>query len=132
MYGDTKEALPHDVPIALGKPVIMTHYVDANLYHDIITGRSVTGILHFLNKTLIDWFSKKQTTSETATDGSEFVAARTCAEQIIDLRTTLRYLGVTIIGFSYMFGDKESVVLSSMNFTKLHKGHNKLSFNRVR
>jgi hypothetical protein len=30
----------------------MTHYQDANLYHDIITGRSVTAILHFLNKSL--------------------------------------------------------------------------------
>ena len=44
----------------------------------------------------IDWFSKKQATIETATYGSEFVAAHTCVEQIIDLRNTLRYLGVPI------------------------------------
>ena len=32
-----------------------------------------------------------------------------------------------------MFGDNESVVLSSMNFTtKLHKKHNVLSFHQVR
>ena len=129
MYGDTKEALAHDIPIALGKPVIMTHYVDVNLYHDILPGRSVTGIFHFLNKTLIDWVSKKQAISETVTYGSEFVAARTFVEQIIDLRTTLRYLGVSIIGSSYTFGDNESVILSSMNFTtKLHKSYNALSF----
>ena len=133
MYGDTEEALPHNIPIALGKHVIMTHYVDANLYHDILTGGSVTGILHFLNKTPIDWFFKKQATSERATYGSEFVAAKTCVEQIIDLRVSLRYLDVRIIGSSYIFGDNESVVLSSMNFTaKLHEGHNELSFHRVR
>jgi hypothetical protein len=28
----------------LGKQVILTHYVDANLYHNILTGRSVTGV----------------------------------------------------------------------------------------
>ena len=78
--------------------MVLTHYVDANLLHDMITGRSVTGILHFINQRLVDWYSKKQATAETATYGSEFVAARTCVEQIIDIRTTLRYLGVPIIG----------------------------------
>ena len=54
-------------------------------------------------------------------------------EQIIDLRTTLRYLGVRIIGSSYMFEDNESVVLSSMNFTtKLHRRHKSLLFHQFR
>jgi hypothetical protein len=70
---------------------------------------------------------------ETATYGSEFVAARTCVEQIIDLRTTLRYLGVPIRERSYMFGDNQSVVNSSMQVhAKLHKRHSMLSFHRVR
>ena len=127
------EAIPDDAPTALGKPVVMTHYVDANLYHDLLTGRSVTGALHFFNQTPIDWYSKKQVTSETATYGSEYVAARTCVEQIIDLRTTLRYLGVPVHGSSYLFGDNESVVNSSMQLdAKLHKRHIALSFHRVR
>ena len=62
----------------------------------MLTGQSVTGIIHFVNKCPIDWYSKKQGTVETATFGSESSAARTATEQIIDLRTTLRYLGVTI------------------------------------
>jgi hypothetical protein len=63
--------------------VILTHSVDANLYHNVLTGRSVTGVLHFLNGTPIDWYSKKQATVKSATYGSEFVAARICVEQII-------------------------------------------------
>ena len=114
MYGDVKELLPHDAPPPLGKRILLTHYVDANLYHDIITGRSVTGILHLANKTPIDWFSKKQPTVEMATFGSEFVAARMCTEQVIDLRTTLCYLGVPIKTKSYMFGDNTTVVDASM------------------
>ena len=107
--------------------------MDANLYHDLISGRAVTGILHLLNKTPVDWFSKLQNTVETATYGSEFVAARTCTEQIIDLRTTLRYLGVPVDGPSFMFGDNESVVnSSSIPHAKLHKRHNALSFHRAR
>ena len=83
VYGDVKEEVPQDAPKPLGKYVTLTHYVDANLYHDQVTGRSVTGILHMVNGTPIEWYSKKQATVETATYGSEFVAARTCVEQII-------------------------------------------------
>jgi hypothetical protein len=57
--------------------------------HNLVTGRSVTTTIHLVNKTTSDWYSKKQATVETATYLSEFVAARTCIEQIIDLRNTL-------------------------------------------
>ena len=86
-----------------------------------------------LNKTPIDWYSKLQSTVETATYGSEFIATRTCAEQIIDVRTTLRYLGVPLKGSSFMFGDNMSVVdSSSIPHSKLHKRHNALSYHRTR
>ena len=97
VYGNVSEMLPSDAPKPLGKYVTLTHYYDANLFHDaIVTGCSVTGILHLINKMPLDWYSKKQATVETATYGSEFVAARTCVNQIVDLRTTLRYLGVPL------------------------------------
>ena len=58
---------------------------------------------------------------------------RIYVEELIDLRTTLRYLGVPIIERSYMFGDNRYVFNSSMCiYAKLHKRHNALSFNRVR
>ncbi len=64
--------------------------MDANLYHNMITRRSVMGILHLVNKTLIDWYSKKQATIETAsTYGSEFIAAQICVDQSIDLKMKL-------------------------------------------
>ena len=133
VYGEVEELVPSDAPVPKGRYVTLTHYVDANLYHDCLTGRSVTGILHFVNATPIDWFSKRQSTVETATYGSEFVAARTCVEQVMDLRSTLRYLGVPIRGMSWMFGDNESVVNSSAKpHAKLHKRHTALSFHRVR
>ena len=66
-----------------------------------------------INGMQVDWFSKRQDTVETATYGSEFVAARITTKQIIDLRTTLRYLGVPIKGKAYMFGDNQSVITSS-------------------
>ena len=133
VYGNLKEEFPKDAPKPLGNPVITTTYHDANLMHDLLTGRSMMGILHFINKTPIEWFAKKTATVETATYRLEFVSARTAVEQIIDLRTTLRYLGVPVHDTSYLFGDNKSVVDSStIPHSKLHKRHTLLSFHRVR
>ncbi len=133
VYEGATEQLPHDAPPPLGKPVVTITYVDANLMHDMLTGRSVTGILHFVNQTPFDWYAKKQSTVETATYGSEMVAARTAVEQVIEHRNTLRYLGVPLKQHSYLFGDNESVVNgASLPHAKLNKRHNFLSFHRTR
>ena len=108
-YGNVKEIVPNNLPTALGKEVVLTTFVDANLYHDLVTGRSVTGILHLINQTPIDWFTKRQATVETATYGSEFVAARIATDQIVDMRLTLRYLGVPIESSTYLIDNKDLV-----------------------
>ncbi|MGL4933428.1 MAG: reverse transcriptase domain-containing protein, partial [Aeromonas sp.] len=132
IYGNVKEELPYDMPEPLGKMVITTTYEDANLYHDYLNAKSVTGILHLVNQTPIDWYCKRQATVETTTYGSEFNAARAATEQIMDLRYTLRMLGVPI-GDSYMFGDNQSVVTNStVPHSKLNKRHNALAYHRVR
>ena len=89
VYSGACEQIPHDIPKPLGKHVQTTHYVDANLHHDLATGKAVTAALHFLNQAPIDAYTKRQSTVETATYGSEFVAARTAVDQIIDIRTIL-------------------------------------------
>jgi len=48
--------------------------------------------------TPVDWYSTLRTAVETATFGSECVAARTATEQILDLHLTLCYLGVPLHG----------------------------------
>ena len=133
VYGDTTELLPEDAPPPKGKSVIQTSYVDANLNHDVTTGKAVTAVLHFVNQTPIEWFSKKQPTVESATYGSEFVAAKQATQQIKGLRATLRYLGVPVEGSSVLFGDNESVVKSStVPHSLLNKRHHVLSYHTVR
>ena len=85
VYGAAKEHIPKDIPNPKGKRVITTTYVDANLHHDLTTGKSVTAVLHFINSTPGDWFSKRQASDERATCGSKFVAVMTAVDQIIDL-----------------------------------------------
>ena len=55
VYGDVHEILPDDMPEPLGKAVVTTTTMDANLNHCLATGKSVT-----------DCYSKKQATVETA------------------------------------------------------------------
>jgi hypothetical protein len=61
------------------------------------------------------------------------MVARQATEQIMDLRYTIRMLGIPIDGPAWMFGDNKSVIMSStIPQSKLNKRHNALSFHRVR
>jgi hypothetical protein len=132
-YRGAKEEIPHDIPTPKGKRVVLTSYVDANLLHCVVTGKAVTASLHMVNQTVISWSSRKQETVETATYGSEFVAARKTIQQNIGLRLTLRYLGVPIEGPTFLFGDNESVVKSStVPDSRLGKRHHGLSYHFAR
>ena len=93
----------------------------------------MTGILHLVSQRPVDWYSKRQATVETAMYESEFVAGRIATDQIIDLRMTLRYLGVEVEKSTYMFGDNEAVVKSStIPHSILSKQHKALLYHRVR
>ena len=121
------------MPVPKGKTVRTTSFVDANLMHCKVTGNSGTGIFHLINSTPVDWYSRKQPTVETATYGSEFVAARQATEQIMDLRYTLRSMGVPIEKATWLLGDNKSVITSSMiPYSTLSKRHNALAYHRVR
>ena len=67
IYGNCEEELPKNMPELKGKPIVITTFVNANLMHNVITGRSVCRILHMMNKTPIEWFCKRQSQVETAT-----------------------------------------------------------------
>jgi hypothetical protein len=74
-YPDAEEELPPDMPKPMGKAARITVYVDADHAHDLVTRRSVTGILVLVNSMPVRWVCKRQKTVETSTYGSELVAA---------------------------------------------------------
>ena len=69
IYGDVLEEIPKDAPEPLGKSVTTTTFLGANLLHGLITGRSVTAVLHFFNLTPGNWYSKRQATDRILTYG---------------------------------------------------------------
>jgi len=132
-YGDVKEELPEDMPEALGNPVKMAAWVDSDHAGNLVTRRSQTGYLIFLNQAPIVWYSKKQNTVEASTFGSEFVASRTCLEAIEGLRFKLRMFGIPILGPTDVLCDNNSVVNSAQRpESVLSKKHLSICYHRVR
>ena len=111
----------------------MTTFFDANLLFDYTTGKSATGIIHLYNKTPIDWYSSKNNPVECATYSTEFTSMKIAVEQIIANRIELRYFGCHIDGPAHLFGDKKSVIDTSMYPSyRLKKRSCLLAFHRVR
>ena len=133
VYPDAEEEIPPDMPKSKGNPVRILCYVDANHAHDVVTRRSVTGIVLLINNTPVRWVCKRQKTVETSTYGSELVAARLASELILEVRYTLRMMGVPIEGPTVMLGDNMSVVLNTtVPSSVLKKKHNAISYHRIR
>jgi hypothetical protein len=99
----------------------------------VVTRRSVTGIILFVNKTPVKWISKRQKTVESSTYGSEMVAARIATDLAVEFRYALRMLGVEVDGPAMMFGDNKSVIINTtMPSSQLKKKHNSIAYHRVR
>ena len=133
MYPDAEEDIPMDAPKPKGTPIRLTIYVDANHAHDLVTRRSVTGIVVLMNNTPVRWVCKRQKTVETSTYGSELVAARVATESVMELRYNLRMIGVPLEGPALLLGDNMSVVLNTtVPSSVLKKKHCAIGYHRVR
>ena len=77
-----KEEFPANMPEPRGHGFIMRAKVDADHASDTVSRQSRTGFLIYLNCALVYWWSKKQTSVESSSFGSEFVAMKQCCEYI--------------------------------------------------
>ena len=110
-----KEELPAHMPTPLGKTMRMHVYVDSDHAGDSLTRRSRTGFVVFLNSAPIFWFSKRQTSCETSTFGSEFIAMKTACDYVRGLRYKLRMMGIRVDEPTYIYGDNQSVLANTSN-----------------
>ena len=133
-YPDIKdECLPMDMPKPRGASVRISMFCDAAHATDLITRRSTTGIIFFVNGTPVSWYSKRQNTIESSTFGSEFVALKIAAEMNDALRYKLRMFGVEVDGPTNVFCDNQSVVTNVTNpESTLTKKHNAIAYHKVR
>ena len=132
-YPDAVEDIPKDRPKARGELCTLTCFVDADHARDMVSRRSVTGILVLLNNTPIAWYSKQQKTVECSTYGSELVASRIAIEKIMALRYFLSMLGCNLEPCSMLLGDNMAVVLNTtIPSSALKKKHQACNYHKVR
>ena len=132
-YRDAKEAMPPNMPEPRGLDVILTCFVDANHAGDQHTRKSQTGVLIFMNKSPIHWYSKQQPTVEASTFGAEFCAMKTAVEMIEGMRYKLRMFGVPIDGPANVYCDNEAVYKNTViPESTLRKKHHSIAYHRCR
>jgi hypothetical protein len=111
----------------------LTVIVDASHATDLVTRRSITGFLLFIGITPIKWYSKRQNTVETSTYGSELVAMRIALEALLDLRYTLRMLGIGFEETSTLLSDNQSIIVNTqLPTSNLKKKHNAVAYHKCR
>jgi hypothetical protein len=82
---EKKFQIPKDLPPEKGQRVRLSFYVDVDHAHDLVTRRSITGILSLINNTPIRWLSKRQKTVGAPTYGSRSVASRMTIKLILKI-----------------------------------------------
>ena len=134
IYGeDLKEDIPLNAPEPLGLEFLMRAYIDADHAGDKLTRRSRSGLLVFLNSAPMYWMSKKQTTVETSSFGSEFMAMKHGTEYLRGLRYKLRMMGIPVNNPVFIYGDNQSVLWNTIvPDSTLKKKSNSIAYHFVR
>ena len=84
-YQYFKEELDPKFPKPKVKELDITIFCDADHAHDLVTGRSITGIIAFVGSTLVYWKYTSQTSVQTSTFGSEFTALKKAVEAAVTI-----------------------------------------------
>ena len=86
-----------------------------------------------LNNAPIYWHSKKQTSVETSTFGSEMMETKQAADYIRGFHYKLRMFGIPVEEPSYMYGDNQSVLaVSTRTEYTLNKKAQSIAFHFIR
>ena len=132
-YDDLEEKLPPRMPEPLGNPVNIHVFVDANHAGNVVTRRSHTGILVFVQNSPILWVSCRQSTVETSTFGSEFVALRHAKDVVVALPYKLRMFGIPLERPAQVYCNYQGVVKNtSIPESVLSKKNNAINYHAVR
>ena len=132
-YSDFVEETDLRLPTPLMKELSLNIFVDANHGHDKMTGRSISGILSCVGRTPVYWCAKRQSSVQTPTFGSEFIALKKAVEEAITLRYYLRSMGVAVTKPTVIYGDNlSSITNATMPGSALKKKYLALSYHFCR
>ena len=125
--------VPPNMPQPRGLGFTVRAKVDADHTADTVTRRSRTGFLVYVNSALVYWFSKKQTSVETSSFGSEFTAMKQCCEYIKGLKYKLQMMGIPCDEPAYIEADNQSVLCNTtIPDSTLKKKSQSIAYHMVR
>jgi len=132
LYDYTEEIDPY-LPKPLLKPLSLTTYFDADLAHDTVTRKSMTGISVWVGRTPIIGMCRRQGPIETSTFGSEFNASRNATEEVIAARYMMRSFGIPVDKPTAFLGDNRGMLQNAgIASSVCRKKHHSISYNFVR
>ena len=136
-YSDAKEELDPGFPVPFGPILESTILVDSDHSHDLLTCRSLIGLLGFVGSSPVTWSSWRQGSIVSITYVAEFSALRTAIEEAQSFRYMPRCLGCNVPSDdscpTRIFGDNLSVILNAQNpAMDLSKKYVAISFHIVR
>ena len=112
---DFKEDIDEKLPPPKMKELDVTIFVDSNHGHDLLTGKSITGVIVFVGRTPIKYFSKRQSSVQTSTFGAEFISLKRAVEEAVTIRYYLRSMGVKVTKPSIIYGDNMSAIRNTID-----------------
>ena len=107
---DMEEELDIKHPDPLMNELPVTIFVDSNHGHDLITGKSITGLIVFVGRTPIALYSKRQASVQTSTFRTEFISLKRAVEEAVTTRYYLRLMGVHVTMPTTIYGDNLSAI----------------------
>ena len=111
--------------------VVVTCFVDANHVGNLEDQKIQTGVLIFINKAPIHWYSKSQTTVEASTFGAKLCAMKTTVEIIEALRYKSRMFNIPVKGPDNVYYDNKDVTKNTIiPESTLKKKHPSVTYHR--
>ena len=109
-YLDAAKEIDADIPDLFIQEVSITAFVDPDHAHNLVTRRSITGLIIVLGKMPVLFQSKWQDKIATSTCGAEFCALCTVVEEVQAVRYMLCCLGVKVTEVFLICGDSKGVI----------------------
>ena len=110
-----EEEIDAECPMPFMDEIESSIMVDSGHGYDLVTRKSVTGLLGFIRFTLVGWLSKRQSSAQTATFGLEFIALKRGIEEAITYWYYLRSFRVKVIKLTAVHEDNLSMLNNSTN-----------------
>ena len=108
-------------------------FVEADHAGESLTRRLRTGLIVMLKNAPIYLYYKRQTTVDTRTFGSEFMAMNQAVEYLRGLRYKFRNFGIPVNAPAFIYGDNKSVLVNSSALeSTLKKKSQSIAFHFIR